>query len=308
MGRRIRALVAMSILVALSAPSAPVASQDAVSVHVEVENGVHAGEYDVTTAEPCFATDDYTNNGADAWQLSFTGDTGEPSRFTLRTGFDADLLLVGWSNGDHTATRFDLRADEVDGVASLTVQADLAADYYASGDDPDPVHVTVTVVCRELIDQRAPEPTPEPQPSIEPVAVPTPAIQGPPEPGSTVIDVSLDFGPWAGTHQAWTLDDACFASEGTWLVTFSDPLVIPWSVSLVAGEGGGEDAPIAAASVLFGGDPGPTIYLTSPEAMLELAAPDRIGISDAQAIVTLPDGTQAQGKLDATATCGSVRP
>jgi hypothetical protein len=123
-----------------------------------------------------------------------------------------------------------------------------------------------------------------------------------------VIDLSIDFGPWAGTYQAWTLDDACFASEGTWLVTFSDPLSIPWSVALLAGVADGEDPAIAALSVLFGGSSGPTIYQTTASAMLDLVTEDRIGVSDPQAVVTGPAGTEGQGGLAATATCGSVNP
>jgi hypothetical protein len=298
------ALVLATTVLLLGGPVAT--AQAGASIHVDVENGVHAGVHEATTSEPCFASDDYTNDGADVWQLSFEDDAAEPSSFTLRTGFGADLLLVGWSNGDYTTTAFELTSEATAPVTTLTIVADLDADYYAAADDPDPVHVTVVVQCHDLIDQRAPEATPESTQPPAAFAVPTPRVQGSPAPGSTVIDVSLDFGPWAGSYRSWTLDEACFVDEGAWMVTIHDGLAIPSSVTLLAVEATTEDPSMGLFSASFGSVSEPTAYETSRDATFVLDPSGRATVEDFEAMAFLADGTRATGSLGARIECATM--
>jgi hypothetical protein len=139
-------------------------------------------------------------------------------------------------------------------------------------------------------------------------AAPTPQIQGPPPAGSTVAEVTLDFGAWAGDYLSWTLEDACFVSDGTWMVTLEDPLTIPRSVSFVGAEADGEDPAIGSLAVWFGALPDVTIYQTGADATLELDPAGTAHIDDQQATASLSDGTTIEGRLEARIACASVSP
>ncbi len=122
-----------------------------------------------------------------------------------------------------------------------------------------------------------------------------------------MFHLTLDFGPWAGTYDAWTLDDACFGGEDGWSASFFDPGSIPSSVSLITMDVEGEDAPVGVLSAFFGALPDSTLYETSDEATIELdAASGTAHVSDTDARATMPDLTKSTGALDLSIECASV--
>jgi hypothetical protein len=139
-------------------------------------------------------------------------------------------------------------------------------------------------------------------------APPTPQIQGSPPAGSSVVDLTLDFGAWAGNYRPWTLEEACFISEGSWMVTLQDAFAVPRSVSFVGAEADGEDPSIGVLSARFGQLPEATIYQTSEDATLELDPSGRARIVDQQATARLSNGTTIEGPLEATIECAAVSP
>jgi hypothetical protein len=144
--------------------------------------------------------------------------------------------------------------------------------------------------------------------SSTPTEAPTPQVQGPPPAGSSVVDLTLEFGAWAGSHRPWTLDDACFISEGSWMVTLHDAFAVPRSVSFVGAEADGEDPAIGVLTAWFGQLPEATIYQTSEDAALELDPSGRARIVDERATARLSDGTTIEGPLEATIECAAVGP
>jgi hypothetical protein len=83
-----------------------------------------------------------------------------------------------------------------------------------------------------------------------------------------VFHLTLDFGPWAGRYDAWTLDQACSAGDVGWSASFVDPRAIPSSVTLLSVDVEGEDTPVVVMSATFGAFPDFTLYETSTEASI----------------------------------------
>ncbi len=210
--------------------------------------------------------------------------------------------VAGWPEGDgYTFFELELDVEEQDGDAILTITA-VIDDYGVDSDET--VTGLVRVECRGFDDQRIAPPTPEV--TLEPP--PTPQVQGPPAEGSTVIELTLGFGPWAGEHVSWTLEDACFVSDGTWMVAVHDTMAIPSHVSLLAGEATAEDPSIGLFTASFGTPPETTSYESSGGAAFSLDADGRASVSDAAALARLPDGTQVQGPLEARIACAGIVP
>jgi hypothetical protein len=275
--------------------TSPAMAQTGTVARLEIEGGPDHGTYELSTSETCYAV------GEDTWVARVEDPTSTPSSIDLEvSGFGSWLSIAGWpAGGGYDFWEFEHRVEEADGDATITVSASGPA-----GDDAVPVTVRLTVECRGFLDERTGGPTPEPTPFV----APTPALYGPPPEGSSTVELSLDFGPWAGDYVAWTLEDACAISDGTWMVTIHDTMAIPSHVSLLAAEATADDPPVGLFSVALGSTPERTRYETSAAATFELDPDGQALIGDASAEALLPDGTTAQGALAATIACASVTP
>jgi hypothetical protein len=144
-----------------------------------------------------------------------------------------------------------------------------------------------------------------PGPSFPPF--PTPQVQGSPAAGSSVFHLVLDFGPWAGAYDAWTLSDACFETgQGFWSARFDDPTVVPSTITLIAARGVGSDPTVGGMSIVFGSLPGVTRYSSSSSAAITIDDAGNATVSDSGAHATLPDQPDVQGNLQASITCAGV--
>ena len=292
-GKRVLAGLSGLLTLMSLAIAPPVAAQTVVSVHLEIEGGPYPGTYDLTSEVLCYVF------GEGTWIVQVDDPAQIPGYVSLEVGGAAPRLSVaGWAQGGgYTFFELEHAVDERDGDATLTVTAD-----EETAGDGAPASIRMDVECDGIDDGRMAVVTPEP--TIGPP--PTPQVQGPPPEGSTVIDIALDFGPWAGRYAAWTLEDACSVSEGAWMVTFYDRMAIPSSVSLIGAEADGDEPAIGLLTATFGALPDMTRYDSSDDAAVELAADGRATLSDPRAVAILPDGTQAEGALEATIECARV--
>ena len=165
--------------------------------------------------------------------------------------------------------------------------------------------IRVTVTCQVIDDLRLAATT-APTVAITPASIPPPAEQGPPPPGATVITLDIGFGPWAGSYVSWTADDACYISDGTWLVTFHDPMSLPSSVSVVAAESEDDEPSFGLLAAEFGPLTDAVRYGLGPAASFTLDPVGTATIADTAAVATAADGSETSGALTATVACASV--
>jgi hypothetical protein len=237
--------------------AAPVAAQAGSTFQIEVHDGVHQGTYEVAGPEPCYAQIE------DAWSASIQDASAEPSYIRLQTGFGVENLLVDWSNGTYHATEVDLVAEDLaGGGAVLTVTATLTPDGFAAADDPDPVAMTIRVVCHELVDMRPPPvKTPAPAQSFGSVTRPSPVVLGSPTPGATTFHVDIESGPHAGVYDVWTLDQACARyADGTWVATYAGRETAPQAISIIATPDDFDGSVVTSVTVAFPLDAGIEVY------------------------------------------------
>jgi hypothetical protein len=290
------AALAVGAILACLALAPAVLAQSGTSVHLAIEGGPDEGTYELSTAESCRVFGDGN------WLATIEDPSASPSSIRIDVGGFAPVLSVaGWpTGGGYYFWEFEHQVAESAGDATIIITAH-DPDY---GDDSVAVTVRVTVECRGFADERTAAPTPEP--TLAPVA--TPAAQGPPPEGSTTVALSLDFGPWAGDHVSWTLEDACFVSDGSWMVTVHDALTIPSDVTLIAAAGTPDDPPIGLFGADFGSSPEIVRYETSGTASFALDDHGHATVSDAAAVAFLPDGTTAHGTLTADLRCARIVP
>ena len=75
--------------------------------------------------------------------------------------------------------------------------------------------------------------------------------------------MEADFGPWAGSYDAWTLDQACYGDTSTISAFFLDPLAVPVSISVLAGTVDEEPSPVVSLTVWFEDGDGVVLYESS---------------------------------------------
>ena len=122
-----------------------------------------------------------------------------------------------------------------------------------------------------------------------------------------MFHVAIDFGPWAGTYDARTNEDACFGGDGTWSASFLDAAAIPSAVSLVAAQVEGDGAPVGVLTVQFGTPPEVTVYETTAHGSNRVIhANGSLRVSDTGATAGLPDFTEATGGLEAAVERAAV--
>lgn len=281
----------------------PAAAQARTSIHIEIDRGAHAGTYDITTDDdPC------TIYADDAWGVYGVDREQSPGYVSVQAQPGYQQLALEWNDGSYSnATEFQYAADGPDTGPTLTITASIT-DMDASGVTSEPVQLLMRVECHMVHDLRPFQMTAAPKPTGTPVVVATPKVQGPPAEGSTVVELRLGFGPWAGEHVSWTLGDACYVSDGSWMVAIHDAMSIPSHVSLLAAEATAEDPSIGLLTASFGTLPETTTYETSGGAAFALGAGGRASASDPAAIARLPDGTQVEGSLDAQIMCSGIVP
>ena len=276
------------------------AAEGGASIHLEIDGGQYPGTYDLTTDIPCYVY------GEGTWGVQVDDPAQSPSYLRLEAGGVADTLTVAWeAGGGYNAFELDLAVEESDGDATLSITAlartcSLPATTPIRSRSSSGWSATRSTTSRMPVTSTGPAPTAGTLPAAQ--------VQGPPPDGSTVIDIDLDFGPWAGSYAAWTEEDACFVSEGTWMVTLHDPVAIPSSVSFVAAEAEGDEPGFGLLTASFGSLPDMTRYDTSADATIEFTADGHAAVSDPQAVASLPDGTQVEGTLEAVIECAGVSP
>jgi hypothetical protein len=284
-----------ALAVSLATLAGPVSAQSGASVHLAITGGAHPGTFDVQTAEACVAED------SGGWSLVYYDETLVPATVELQMmgagGFDSLLIMFDDGEG-YLSVELDAEVEHIEGTTILAVTAP-AGDLSGLGGDTATIELRID--CGGAAEAETLEPTEAP--------LPTPRIQGPPEAGSTVFHLTLDFGPWAGEYDAWTLEQACSADDVGWSASFVNPGSIPSSVSLISVDVEGEDAPVVVSSVTFGAFPDLTLYETSTEASIELDAERGMAqVHDADATVILPDLTESTGSLDVSIECAPVVP
>lgn len=278
------------------------AQQDGIRVHVELDSGPWQGAYDVSFAGPCIAD----AAGPGSWQ--FEGDSSPPlERVVVYLGDPAAQDYIGLSFSDPATGTFNSYGPleivfEVDDRGTTATIRGSGQLYEIINEPPIGVEFTIECLTVDPPGRSASSPAP-------PVDLPSPEIQGPAPAGSTVIDLTVGFGPWEGEYQAWTGQEACFVAEGEWLVTVHDSLTIPSSVTLFALEPADGEELFGQVTAVFGGLGDISIYVTSESATFAMdASGARATMTDNQATAILPDNTTVEGPLAATITCAELVP
>jgi hypothetical protein len=254
-------------------------------IHLEIKGGSHPGIYDLANPEPC------VSDGAGGWTITFDDPAQVPPSIQLTLGAGYDLLMVTFGdNSGYTAAKLTVHLQGSQDEPTISVSA-RATDVASLGAGKPTATVKMRVVCSA---ESLAQPTEAPPP--------TPAVEGSPPPGSTVFHVSVDFGPWAGTYDVWTMDSVCDQGDGIWSATYNDASVIPAMVSLVAADDGSGTL-AGTLSVAFGSFPDLTFYSTSADAAIALDGSTAATVSDTQATMTSPASADAEGSLEANITC-----
>jgi hypothetical protein len=259
------------------------------SIHLVITGGSHPGTYDVATGKPC------KDEGGGGWSLSaFSNSSAAADIASIDVAFGTPLDAVTVGFGDDTGYLALGLPFELTGSAT-------APTITASGPVGDSSGLGGNVGTVEL---RVDCGTSGPRET--PYVPPTPAILGPAPAGATVFHVTIGFGAWAGTYDAWTTDPACIGGEGTLSASVVNALGIPPFVSLSASSIEGLADPVGSAHVVFGQGSGFTVYDTSRTATIELSPTGTAHVTDTVATSTTFDQGHATGSLELSLTCASV--
>lgn len=299
---QVRAVAVAAVMIeVVSGPFTATASSADVTatVHLEIDGGQHAGTYDLASDRACLVY------GDGAWEIRVDDPDQLPSYVSMLAGGPGEFLTISWyEGGGYSASELDLDVDEADGIATLSVTA-VGIDTSAPADAP-PAAIRITVTCHVIDDLRTAAPTTIPTDGPAPASLPMPEEQAPPPPGATVITLDVGFGPWMGSYESWTTDDACFIADGAWLVTFHDPTTLPSSVSVVAAESDDDEPAFGLLTAEFGPLTDSVRYELGSGPSFDLDPAGTATIVDAAAVATAHDGSESSGPLTATIVCSVV--
>ena len=267
-------------------PSGGTGTATGPTIHVVLTGGPHPGTYDMTGHTPC------VDEGGGGWSVSTSDSGGDPAAMDLKVGTAVDDFTIEFADGEgYITTTLEVKVAAGAGAPTLI----------ATGPIDDLLHpfgghvgtVDVMVQCAAA-------------PVATPFVLPTQQLQGPVPSGATVLHLTIGFGPWAGTYDAWTLKPACTAGDGILSVEIVDASSIPASVSLIVASDESEPRPVGALQVLFGALPDLTIYDTSADATFVFDRSGSAHVVDGAATSTKLDLSTSTGSLEATLACASV--